>query len=103
MRLPRSDTEVICVAPGISLGSAFGATVAPSGMLKLSKIRKASKEASKPLAKGRAEAVSAAARINRDGGVKSPGKPRRPEPAPKGLSANEPIVRFSRGVEDRCR
>ena len=41
----------------------------------------------------RTEAVKAAARRNRDGGVKSPGSPFIPEPRPKGARLNVSIDR----------
>ena len=75
-------------------------------MLKLSRIRKASKTASSALASGRAEAVRAMARTKREGGVKSPGKPIKPEPYKDasegdhgGESAMEFFIAYDNAVE----
>jgi hypothetical protein len=70
-------------------------------MLKLSRIRNASKTASWDVFSGLAEAVKAAARMNRDGGVKSPGSPANPEPPPRGESFNPSRVMAARGAGER--
>ena len=59
------------MAPSISLGIFSPGATAPSGILKLSNIRKASKIASSDFGSVRTDAVKAAARTKRDGGVKS--------------------------------
>ena len=89
---------MIWVALVMSFASLSGVADAPTGMLKLSRIRNASNTASSAVASGRAEAVKAAARTKRDGGVKSPGKPTNPEPLPNGESFTPPSVSGVRGA-----
>ena len=61
------------MAPSISFGIFSPRATAPSRILKLFNIRKASKTASSDFGSMRTDAVKAAARTNRDGGVKSRG------------------------------
>ena len=60
-------------------------------------------EASSALASGRAEAVRAMARTKREGGVKSPGKPIKPEPPPSGAKERPSSVTACLGAPESPR
>src|SRR4051812_3117173 len=72
-------------------------SAAPSGTLKLSRMRKSSYMVSSPVVVGRLDLEKATARTNREGGVKSPGRPIIPLPPPSDLKSRSPI--FLSGME----
>lgn len=87
----------------MSVGRYSLGTCAPNGILKLSNILKDSKTASTDVANGRQEAVKAAAHTNREGAVKSPGKPINPEPPPNGFSFSPSKLIGLFGLVDKLR
>lgn len=85
-------TEVHCVAlgrSGIWLRYS-GLNSVPIGISKLFRIWKACDTASSPVFDSGAVFTKNAARTKRDGGVMSPGKPKKPEPIPKDFASTPP-------------
>ena len=62
---------------------------------------KADSTASSAVAFGAADWLKITARTKREGGVKSPGRPTRPAPAPNALSVTGPILTDSMSFTER--
>lgn len=90
MRFVISETAVHCVALGILTGICPEGNSTPKGMSKLFNIWKHCKTVSSPASCCGAEVWKKAARTNLEGGVTSPGIPKKPLPEPNGVSTISP-------------